>query len=97
MFKRITPEGEGFTFSFEGRTIAARPGETVAAALLVAGVSATRTTAVGGAARGPFCMMGACFDCIAEVDGVGGVQTCMTQARPGMVVVRQVGVREMEA
>lgn len=96
MFRRITPEGEEFTFRFEERELVARAGESVAAALLAAGVTATRVSAVGGVARGPFCLMGVCFDCLAEVDGVGSVQTCMTEARPGMVVRRQVGVRAVD-
>lgn len=59
---------------------------TVAAALLESGVSACRTTPVSGAPRGPFCMMGVCFDCLVELDGVPNVQACMTQVRDGMRV-----------
>ncbi len=52
------------------RPVMARAGESVAAALLAAGVSTTRTTPVGGTPRSPFCLMGACFDCLMVIDGV---------------------------
>ena len=93
MFTR--PESGAVVFLFEGREIHAREGDSVAAALLAAGVFATRTTPVGGAPRGPYCMMGACFDCLAEVDGVGGVQTCLVPVRAGMRVARQEGARAL--
>jgi predicted molibdopterin-dependent oxidoreductase YjgC len=79
------------TIWFEATAIPARSGDSVAVALLAAGVTATRATAVSGAPRGPFCMMGACFDCLAEVDGRPNVQTCMTTVRDGMQVRRQDG------
>jgi predicted molibdopterin-dependent oxidoreductase YjgC len=78
---------------FDGREVPARLGESVAAALIAAGVTATRRTAVSGAARGAYCMMGACFDCLAVVDGVGGVQLCLTQVRDGMRIETQDGAR----
>lgn len=59
---------------------------TVAAALLESGELACRTTPVSGAPRGPFCMMGVCFDCLVEVDGVPNVQACMTRVCDGMRV-----------
>jgi len=82
--------------SFEGRAIEAVPGDTVAAALLVAGVGVTRETPVSGAPRAPFCMMGACFECLVEIDGEENVQACMTPVRDGMAVRRQRGARRLE-
>ncbi|WP_428483285.1 (2Fe-2S)-binding protein [Rhodopila sp.] len=76
---------------FAGQAIPARSGDSVAVALLAAGIAATRTTPISGAPRGPFCMMGACFDCLAMVDGQANVQTCMVAARDGMRVERQEG------
>ncbi len=87
------PDIGTLTFSFDGAPVRARPGDTVAAALLAAGIVTTRTTPVGDRPRGPFCMMGACFDCLAVVDGVGGVQTCLTEVREGMDVQTQHGAR----
>lgn len=37
-------------------------------------------------ARAPYCFMGVCFDCLMEVDGVAGVQSCLTTVAEGMRV-----------
>jgi predicted molibdopterin-dependent oxidoreductase YjgC len=79
---------------FEGEMLLAREGDTVAAALLAAGRWRFRTTAVSSSARGPFCMMGACFDCLVEIDGVADRQACMTEVRDGMRVKRQSGASD---
>lgn len=91
------PDPGSVTILFEGAPIRARSGESVASALLAAGILAVRTTPVSGAPRGPFCMMGACFDCLAVVDGVGGVQTCLVPVREGMRIERQHGARDVAA
>jgi D-hydroxyproline dehydrogenase subunit gamma len=85
------------TIWFDGSAIPARTGDSVAVALLAAGITTTRTTPISGAPRGPFCMMGACFDCLAVVDGRANVQTCMTPVRGGMRVERQDGARTIGA
>jgi predicted molibdopterin-dependent oxidoreductase YjgC len=87
------PDDGDLTFSYDGRTVRARAGDSVAAALLAAGIPVTRSTPVSGAARGPYCMMGACFECLAVVDGRSSTQTCMTEVRDGMRVERQDGAR----
>lgn len=85
---RIEPLADNeITFTFDGKVISAASGDTIAAALLAAGVTATRHTPVNGSARAPFCMMGACYDCLVEIDGVA-VQACMTEALPGLQVQR---------
>jgi predicted molibdopterin-dependent oxidoreductase YjgC len=89
------PNGGDLTIWFYGLAVSARAGDSVAVALLAAGVTVTRTTAVSGAPRGPYCMMGACFECLAEVDGRPNVQICMTGAREGMQIVRQQGARSI--
>jgi predicted molibdopterin-dependent oxidoreductase YjgC len=87
MFRR--GGSEPWTLFFDGQPVPARDGDSVASALLAAGVRVTRQTQLSGAPRGPWCMMGACFDCVAIVDGRRGVRTCMTQAREGLRVVTQ--------
>lgn len=84
-------------FSFEGVALTARQGDSVAAALLVAEQSVFRQTPVSGTARGPYCMMGVCYDCLVEIDGVGNVQACMTEVREGMRVMRQIGAKDILA
>ncbi|BCH27878.1 (2Fe-2S)-binding protein [Mesorhizobium sp. L-8-3] len=90
MFKRIeTKDGAPLAFKFEGQTITATPEDSIASALLAAGKAVFRSTPVSGAERGPYCMMGICFECLVEVDGVYDRQACMMPVREGMVVRRQ--------
>jgi predicted molibdopterin-dependent oxidoreductase YjgC len=81
------------TLTVEGRAIHARDGDMLALALLDAGLDHTRTTPVSGAPRAPLCLMGACFDCLVEVDGQSNVQACMLEIRDGMSVRLQHGSR----
>ncbi|UCE30110.1 MAG: (2Fe-2S)-binding protein [Burkholderiales bacterium] len=94
-FVRLLDEGAAVSFEFEGRTIEARDGDTIAAALLANGIDRFRSTAVGNAPRGPFCLMGSCFDCLVEVDAQSNVQACMTRVEAGMKVRRQAGLGEL--
>ena len=91
----IRPGAGNLTIYFEGRALAARDGDSIAAALLANNIVVTRTTALSAATRGPYCMMGACFECLAKVDGQSGVQTCMTPVRGGMRIERQDGARKL--
>ena len=95
MFKRIETGRPAIGFLFENRAVTACEGDSVAAALLAAGLSSLRDTPVSGAPRGPYCMMGVCFDCLVEIDGVPNRQACLTAAADGMVVRRQRGAREL--
>ena len=80
---------------FDGKPIEARAGDTVAAALLAAGIETCRTTPVSGAPRAPYCMMGVCFDCLVTIDGVGNRQACLERVKDGMAVAMQRGKREL--
>lgn len=70
---------------FDGMPLRLPDGANLAAALLAAGVSVFRETPVSGAPRAPFCMMGACFDCLVEIDGVVR-QACMVDVCDGLIV-----------
>jgi hypothetical protein len=80
----------------EGRTILVPIGASAAAAVLVTGLPSIRDTPAGHSERAPYCMMGVCFDCLAEIDGVPNRQSCMVTARPGMRIRRQRGARRIE-
>ncbi len=88
-------EREAVHIAFEGEPLVARPGDTVAAALLAGDHWQCRTTPVSGGPRGPFCMMGVCFECLVEIDGVANRQACMTEVRDGMTIRRQSGGNHM--
>ena len=96
MFKRLPRDaGSTVTLFIEGAACTARASDTVAAALLEFGLDHCRTTAVSGAARAPYCMMGVCFDCLVTIDGIGNQQACLVRVREGMRVQLQRGKREL--
>ena len=96
MFRRLHEiGGHAVTIHVDGRRVAARAGDTVAAALLATGSNHCRTTPVSGAPRAPYCMMGVCFDCLVTIDGVGNRQGCVVSVREGMVIETQQGRREV--
>ena len=80
--------GPEIRLTFDGEVITARAGETLAATLLAAGVSAFGTTRQENP-RLPFCNMGTCFDCAVIVDGKPLVRACLTDVREGMDVRTQ--------
>lgn len=81
----------------DGAIVAARTGESVAAALLNAGIVLFRNTTISSAPRAPLCMMGICFDCLVEVDGVPNRQACMVVVRDGMRIRLQHAARRVES
>lgn len=87
MFSRLDDdETQIVAFSFEGEHVLARKGDSIAAALLSAGHEVFRRTPVSGAPRGPYCMMGVCFECLVSIDDGPPIQGCMMPVREGMEV-----------
>lgn len=68
----------------DGRLLTAHVGESLAAALWAAGIRRLRADPDGGA-RGAFCWMGVCQECVVTIDGRRG-QACMEAVREGMSV-----------
>ena len=96
MFRKLhEPNSGGVTIEIDGIPTVAEIGESVAAVLLRQPEAWSRLTPVSGSKRAPYCMMGVCFDCLAEVDGVASVQTCLKSVREGMRVARQIGKRRI--
>jgi predicted molibdopterin-dependent oxidoreductase YjgC len=100
LFKVLPPDGvQGsaatVAVTFDGQALCVPRGASVAAALLAAGVQRFRTTPVSGASRAPFCMMGVCFECLVEIDGVANRQSCLVPVAEGMTIRSQLGMREL--
>ena len=74
------------------KEIPAIEGEPIAAALLAAGIKKFRYTHKEGKARGIYCGIGRCTDCIMTVDGQPNVRTCVAPVTNGMVVETQKGL-----
>jgi predicted molibdopterin-dependent oxidoreductase YjgC len=95
MFERVGHrQRPDVVISVDGVRTVAKEGDTVAAALLAAGLLATRRTPVSGAPRGPYCMMGACFECLVTIDDAGNRQACLIPVRAGMRISTQHSRRE---
>jgi len=98
MFRPLTESPERhLTVFVDGVAAAAREGDSVAAVLLATGHAFCCTTAVSGLPRGPYCLMGVCFDCLVVIDGAANRQACMTPVCDGMRVETQRGKRELGA
>ncbi len=72
-------------FTFEGAAVSAPEGESLAAALLAAGIR--RLGEGPNAPRAAFCMMGTCQQCLVRVEG-RLVQSCLVPVRAGLRVTR---------
>jgi predicted molibdopterin-dependent oxidoreductase YjgC len=70
----------------DGGEVTAFAGETVATALLTAGVRSFGDAGGRRRPRGLFCGMGVCFECLVTVDSRPNVRACVTAAADGMRV-----------
>jgi predicted molibdopterin-dependent oxidoreductase YjgC len=96
VFTKVGSAGhDSVKVTFEGKEIMATKGQSVAAVLLAEGIRSCRETPVSGDPRGPYCMMGVCFECLVVIDGEPNQQACMTAVRAGMVIERQHGVAQI--
>lgn len=71
-----------------GRRLSAREGQTIAQAMLAAGMVRCRTT-LDGRPASVFCGMGICGECRMIVNGVPNTRVCQTLAQEGMIVQQQ--------
>ena len=94
MFHRISNDKlETVVINFEGNLLKVPSTETVAAAVLASNPVYTRTTVISGERRAPYCLMGTCFECLMEINGIPNRQACMMAVKDGMTVKRQIGKR----
>lgn len=70
----------------DGLPLTARPGQTIAGAMLAAGRRSWRTTARDRRPRGLFCGIGVCFDCLVTVNGIRDIRACQRPATDGDVI-----------
>ncbi|WP_426955649.1 (2Fe-2S)-binding protein [Muricoccus radiodurans] len=70
-------------FRFDGAEIEGFPGESLAVALMAADLRTLRHGPGDGGARGLFCAMGSCQECVVMVDG-RLVEACRTPVRAGL-------------
>lgn len=83
------------TVFLDGVPVTAESDETIAAVIVRQPEPWSRLTPATHGKRAPYCMMGVCFECVAEVDGIASVQTCLMRVADGMRILRPVGKRKI--
>lgn len=73
--------------TLDGKSVSLPGGMNVAAALLGIGETVSRISPTSHQACSPHCLMGVCFECMMEIDGVQR-QACMTEVQEGMIINR---------
>ncbi|SEI47808.1 (2Fe-2S)-binding protein [Pseudomonas sp. NFR16] len=81
--------------TFNDQPLNVPAGSSVAAALLMSGITRFRGTPVSESPRAPYCMMGVCFECLVEIDGVPNRQSCLIEVVEGMRIRSQEGARDL--
>lgn len=74
---------------WQGRAVPFHPGESVASALMRAGIR-DLTGAPGGTARAVFCGIGQCQSCLVRIDG-RVTEACLAPCRDGLDVQPETG------
>src|SRR5215218_1915141 len=85
------PQGPPIEFTFDGTAVVGREGEPIAAALFAAGYRVLRTMPRFADARGGYCLVGRCTDCMMVVNGIPNVPSCLTPISAGLDVRTQRG------
>ncbi|HED12791.1 MAG TPA: (2Fe-2S)-binding protein [Gammaproteobacteria bacterium] len=86
MFRRLPEAQIEVTLFFENQVVAAAVGDSVASALLAAGITIFGINQVSSRPRTPRCLIGNCFECLVEIEGEGRRQACLIPVRNGMRV-----------
>jgi succinate dehydrogenase/fumarate reductase-like Fe-S protein len=71
----------------DGKPVELPAGINLAAALLGIGEIISRISPSSQKPCAPHCLMGVCFECMMEIDGVQR-QACMTEVQEGMIINR---------
>lgn len=79
-------------FTCDGIEIESFSGETIAAALIAAGIHTFGETVGTGKPRGYYCGIGHCFECRVTLNGTTNQRSCLALVREGIDVRRQAAV-----
>src|SRR5580704_1575036 len=98
MFRRSRAPASPVTIHLDGAALPAERGEPLAVALLAADKTILARSPKLHRPRGPSCLRGGCDGCLARVDGVPNVMTCLVPAQGGERVDAQnvVGSRKAD-
>lgn len=87
MFRPAVKLARSVEIEIDGETVSVPAQLTLAAALLMHDFVPTRINRPDGSPRAPHCLMGACFECLIEIDGVQQ-RACQVEVRDGMRITR---------
>lgn len=93
MFRRDSSTSTTVEVVLDGQPTPVPAEMNVAAALLSIGKIVSKISPTSHKPCSPHCLMGICFECLMEIDGVQR-QACMTAVRAGMVINRNLGKEE---
>ncbi|MEN1968717.1 (2Fe-2S)-binding protein [Lentibacillus sp. N15] len=79
-------EQKAVTIYFNGQPYQAYKGDTIASAMMAAGVKTLRHHEVSGNARGIYCNIGHCFECRVQLGERKVVRACITPVFNGMEI-----------
>ncbi|MDX2052725.1 MAG: 2Fe-2S iron-sulfur cluster-binding protein [Polyangiaceae bacterium] len=89
MVRRLSPPKKPVEIWHDGEKLVAEAGEPLAFALIAADHWALARSPKLHRPRGPYCLSGACDGCLARVDGIPNVMTCMKRAVGGEQIETQ--------
>ncbi|WP_293268298.1 (2Fe-2S)-binding protein [Neptunomonas sp.] len=92
MFRSLNGKQSQHAFvnlTINGTLVKAPQGQTVWAAMALAGETITRLSPVTLKARSAYCAMGVCFECMVEINGMPNQQACIYEVKEGMDVRSQ--------
>ena len=96
MFKQETHQiRETVNVLLDGEPRKLQSGVSVAAALLADGQIISRISPASHKPCAPHCLMGVCFECQMEIDGVQQ-QSCLVQVKEGLKINRRLTVPQGE-
>ncbi len=87
MFKHDSPTSSSVEVILDGKATSVPAEMNVAASLLAIGKIVSKISPASKKPCSPHCLMGVCFECLMEIDGVHR-QACMTPVRDGMTINR---------
>lgn len=90
MFKHDSSTPVSVEVILDGKPTSVPLEMSVAAALLAIGEIVSKISPTSHKPCSPHCLMGVCFECLMEINGVQR-QACMTTVSEGMVINRNLG------
>lgn len=82
---RFYDKNKEIIFTFNDKQYKAKSGDSISTALFSNDLLVNRKT-LNNTERGSFCYMGVCFECLVNVNGKRGVQSCKTRVAHGMEI-----------